>query len=389
MLDEAHRLRGLARGAVIAAAVQQALEHKLADTREQILSHFDADVQDRLRVHREQAKERSRNNSITLVLQGAASRLSSRELATHQASTNCPSYTWTVPKAALDQRQRWMWDLLQHELRDSARFDQREALLTYRGTLAPHGRYHLDWRTAELGQPQFLGGDHVLAQTSVATALGRVLSAGCLVALVPQGATFARLLLFVGHGGVVAVQRMTVSAGRTEQVLVTVASLDDGALLPPELADRQWALPAKLELAVPVALPEVLTVAFADQEHQFVQGVHARSAALLDTEADKLGRWADDEKLALRLAIEALDEQIRDVQRQVRQVQMLEEKLALRRQERDLDRQRTDKRRALFEAQDRVDAERDRLLDELEAALRGEVVAEMVWVGRWRMEKLP
>ena len=42
-------------------------------------------------------KERSRNNSITLVLQGAASRLSSRELATHLASTNCPSYTWTVP----------------------------------------------------------------------------------------------------------------------------------------------------------------------------------------------------------------------------------------------------------------------------------------------------
>ena len=43
------------------------------------------------------SKERSRNNSITLVLQGAASRLSSPELATHLASWNCPSYSWTAP----------------------------------------------------------------------------------------------------------------------------------------------------------------------------------------------------------------------------------------------------------------------------------------------------
>ena len=31
------------------------------------------------------------------MLQGAASRLSSRELATHLASWNYPSYSWTVP----------------------------------------------------------------------------------------------------------------------------------------------------------------------------------------------------------------------------------------------------------------------------------------------------
>ena len=42
-------------------------------------------------------KERSRNNSITLVLQGAASRLSSRELATHLASWN-----WELSKLYLD-----------------------------------------------------------------------------------------------------------------------------------------------------------------------------------------------------------------------------------------------------------------------------------------------
>ena len=324
-------------------ALRPAIEHKLADTREQILSHFDADVQDRLRVHREQAK------------------------------------------AALDQRQRWLWDLLRHEQHKTAIFAKTEALLTYKGPLCPHGRYHLDWHTAELGQHHFLGGDHVLAQTSVATAVGRALPSGCVVVQVPDGAAFARWRPFVGCGGVVAVQRLTVQAGRTEQALVTAASLDDGALLPQELADRLWELPATLAVAGPAGLPEVLAVALADQHQQFALGVQARNAALLDTEADKLSRWADDEKLGLRLAIEALDEQIKDVQRQVRQVQMLEEKLALRRTERDLDRQRTEKRRALFEAQDRVDAERDRLLDQLELALRGEVAVATVWIGRWRV----
>ncbi len=78
-------------------------------------------------------------------------------------------------------------------------------------------------------------------------------------------------------------------------------------------------------------------------------------------------------------------EGIAELQRQVRQVQTLDEKLALRRQERDLDRERTNRRRALYDQQDRVDAERDRLLDGLEAAVQAEVGVREVLRPRWRV----
>jgi len=321
------------------------IEHKLAETREQILSHFDAEVQERLRVHREEAK------------------------------------------AALNKRQRWLWDLLRYELNDSATFAKPEAMLTYHGTDAPAGRYHLDWRAAELGKLFFLGPDHRLAQTAIETAATRPLASGCLTFCLSNEAAFARLWPFAAQSGQLAVERLTVGVGAPEQFLLTIAAADSGQILPLKLTDLLWQLPAKLEKGdvVQMLSPE-LRVALDQRERDHEHQVQQRRAEMLDQEAEKLTRWADDEKLALKLDMERMDQTIKEVQRQVRLVHTLDEKLKLRREERDLDRLRSEKRRALFDAQDRVDAERNRLLEELEAAMESKTLRERLWLGRWRIE---
>ena len=172
-----------------------------------------------------------------------------------------------------------------------------------------------------------------------------------------------------------------------EEFLMTFASFGDNQLLPDDLTAMLFQLPAHFETdSSEVALPPVLIDALVDRGSELIDRVQEKAAKLLDTEAEKLSRWADDEKLALRLEIERLDEEINDLQRQVRQVQTLEEKLTLRRQERDLDRTRTEKRRALYEAQDRVDAERERLLDAMQLAIDGELDGARIWLGNWRLE---
>ncbi len=91
------------RGAYALQELARARRTDVEGLRNWVADHQTRGRGEQLEVAREakaQAKERSRNNSITLVLQGAASRLSSRELATHLAGWNCPSCPWTVPKAA-------------------------------------------------------------------------------------------------------------------------------------------------------------------------------------------------------------------------------------------------------------------------------------------------
>jgi adenine-specific DNA-methyltransferase len=173
-----------------------------------------------------------------------------------------------------------------------------------------------------------------------------------------------------------------------DDALFTVCLTDHGELLDAEMAERMWQLPAQGHAPVAAANPLLqgqLDAALQVSAAHHRERLRQQRAELIDQEADKLGRWAEDEKLALKLHLDRLDQEIGEVQRQVRQVQRLDEKLELRRRERDLDRQRSELRRSLFEAQDRVDAERGRLLDALEAVVSGEVRVQTVMTGRWRV----
>jgi superfamily II DNA or RNA helicase len=319
-------------------ALRPLIDHKLAETRDQILSHFDAEVQERLRVHRDAAK------------------------------------------AALDTRQRWLLDLLRFELDGQATFQPDEPALEL------HGQHlHLDWRVAEARGLTFLSQDHALAQAAVATALDRELVPACLHLRLPERGRVSRLEHFVGSRGWLAVERWTATGLAVDEHLLTVAVTDEGEVLDAELAERLWELEGEVGPVHGNPLDVLLQGGLDAQALVRLDALRQHQARLLDEESAKLSRWADDEKHALRLDLDRLDAEIQALQRQVRQVVPLEEKLALRRQERDLDRQRTDKRRALYEAQDRIDAARDRLLDDVERALQGRVERVRVLVVGWRI----
>jgi adenine-specific DNA-methyltransferase len=289
----------------------------------------------------------------------------------------------------LDRRQRWLLDLLRYELgrHGRAEFASDQPALTVKHP--PHsGRYHLDWRKAEAAGAHHLGEDHPLAASCIAVAVERQLRPGDLQLALPAGANAARWSGLAGQSGVWAVAMASAEGLGGDDALFTVCLTDQGQPLDGEVAERMWQLPAQGH--APAAAANPLLQGQLDAGLQ-VSAAHHRErlrqqrAELLDQEADKLGRWAEDEKLALKLHLDRLDQEIGEVQRQVRQVQRLDEKLELRRRERDLDRQRTELRRSLFEAQDRVDAERGRLLDALEAVVSGEVRVQTVMTGRWRV----
>ena len=98
---------------------------------------------------------------------------------------------------------------------------------------------------------------------------------------------------------------------------------------------------------------------------------------------EKLERWAEDLKQDLNRQIDELEEQIREAKKQARLAPDLTAKIALQKQAGELERQRNTKRKNLFEAQDQIAADKDRLLDDIAARLRQDVTESEVFTIRW------
>lgn len=63
-----------------------------------------------------------------------------------------------------------------------------------------------------------------------------------------------------------------------------------------------------------------------------------------------------------------------------------ETKIALQKHAGELERQRNAKRKNLFEAQDRIAADKDKLLDEVAAKLKQQVTETEVFTNRWKVK---
>ena len=86
-------------------------------------------------------------------------------------------------------------------------------------------------------------------------------------------------------------------------------------------------------------------------------------------EVGKLENWAEDLKLGLEREIKEMDRQIKEARRAAIGAPTLEEKLAGQKRIRELESKRGEKRRSLFDAQDDVDRQRERLINEVEGKL--------------------
>src|SRR5205823_9843433 len=121
------------------------------------------------------------------------------------------------------------------------------------------------------------------------------------------------------------------------------------------------------------------------RQNQISRVISDRNAQFFEAEADKLDGWADDLKVGLEREIKELDRQIREARRAATAALTLEEKVAGQKQIKTLESQRNDRRRSLFDAQDRVDKQRDELISQIEAKLTQTSSLQQLFTVRWRL----
>jgi hypothetical protein len=121
------------------------------------------------------------------------------------------------------------------------------------------------------------------------------------------------------------------------------------------------------------------------RQNEISRVISDRNAQFFEAEADKLDGWADDLKVGLEREIKELDRQIKEARRAATASLTLEEKLAGQKEIKILESQRNDKRRSLFDAQDRVDKQRDELISQIEGKLTQTSSIQQLFTVRWEL----
>ncbi|MDR0673387.1 MAG: DEAD/DEAH box helicase, partial [Zoogloeaceae bacterium] len=190
------------------------------------------------------------------------------------------------------------------------------------------------------------------------------------------------------RAGDLIVEKLSFTTARhTVEHLLIAAISDGGEEFDQDAAERLLTLPATIARE-PIALraPKLLETQLAAQHADRQQEAEKLNERYFMEESEKLEAWAEDRRIALDIRIKQLDREIRDARRAIRQLPTLAEKLegkrALKQQEQERDALMLD----YHEEKKRIEAEEDRLLEKIEAALAVTPHRQRLFAIRWRLK---
>jgi len=293
----------------------------------------------------------------------------------------------------LNHFEQQLMRLARHELDGTAAFINSssfrlDTLPDWIGDRAiPTGLYELPRRS---GEAHFFRLNHPLGEAIVHRASEHELPVGEVVFdYEGHDGRISALQSFVSKSGWMTVALFSVEAlGQSEDHLLIAAQCDDGELLSAEAASRLLTVGA--EPGAPTALPAnvepQLEAQLQTQQDSIRRNISERNARYFEAEANKLDGWADDLKVGLERELKELDRQIKETRRAATTALTLEEKLAGQKAIKALEAERAAKRRTLFDAQDRIDAQRAELIAQIEGKLEQKIDTCPLFTVRWRLK---
>ncbi len=337
--------------AQLRAELDADIQARMQETERLLLEHFDADIHDRLRTHRERAESQ------------------------------------------LDRVSRLFWLLTQHVLHGRARFDVNKLSFDLPEppvAAAPPGTYQLirkgdsvaekvleHARVYRLTHPL---GEYVLDQgrnTATPQALLRFeyRSAKPRISVVEQ---------LAGKGGWLQLNLLELDSFQREEHLVFTGCTDDDQVLDQETCEKLFQLTATV---VPIDLPVPNTL----QGNARRQLDAALSRALeqndkfFQQERDKLDAWAEDRIFAAEQALQDTKLKLKALKRQARLATSMDEARRLQDETRKVEGDQRRQRQDIFAVEDEIEARRDALIDALEKRLHRASHTRHLFTIRWEV----
>jgi hypothetical protein len=325
--------------------MQNDINSRLSDIREQVLQNFDIEVQERLRL----AKEKTR--------------------------------------AFLSRHEYVFWELTKYVLGGKAVFDDQNHTFTLTQSFDDFrpGKYRLYSSEAE-GEPYRLS--HPLAQYCLAVANGLDVPAGT-ISVSPDKTSLNVVIpdSLKNKNGYLVLSSLRVSAFDTEEYCIFTAYAKDGTPLSQEECERLFLCSGIEGEPHPPSqgFTEKLKASAEQRRLSKLQDIDSRNLAYFKEEEERIFRWEKDLLSAVEQELDTVKRQIREYERLSRTATTMEEKLSAERKVDDLEREKRKKRHELSDREDEIGQKRRKLLSDLDSRMVKETQFSDIFTVEWNV----
>lgn len=193
---------------------------------------------------------------------------------------------------------------------------------------------------------------------------------------------------FAGQSGELVVEKLTLTTKKQRvEHLIVAARSDSGTVLPIDVAERLLLVPAVLKANLTeLTVAKELLIQVEQQEADQLAAGNKRNERYFEEETGKLDRWAEDRRVALDIRLRQLDQEIKEARSAARQLPSLQEKMDAKRALKVLERERDSVMLDYHEEKKRIETEEDRLIAEVEDALKITPRRERIFSIRWQIQ---
>ena len=335
-------------------------------TNDDINAAFDR-LQTELVVEIDEAKKSARDQILAAMDDKVVERLKMQETSLHRS---------------LDEFKRALLLLARAELPDARFHDDHAERFDWEG-----GTYTTEWPLADdRGWNFFRLADGRLADQLVVRAMARnLISASVTFDYGAYDGNLGDIAARIGASGWMQAARLTLQTpARTFDEIIVAAVTDDGEELPGETAARMMHVPAHVGVLTNSATaPDGLAKLVSDRQATVVEQAQTRLGNFLEEEEERLDNWRDDARVSFDAQIKALAKEAKEKNKLSRAVQGLQEKVELQREANALKRQADDLNHQLYTRLREIDAERERMLDEIAEKLSLTPTLTPLFTIRW------
>lgn len=325
------------------AEMEENITATMEDTRRKLLENFDAEVHDRLKINLDRSKE------------------------------------------YIGRYERMLWAVTRHELRQHARFDDAYLTFTLKqtpdGLNVPIGGYGI--AKNDLSEHRYRLG-HPLAQHVIAKARDRDLN-GASIVFDYSGwpAKAVSIEPLVGRSGILTAHRLSFSGFDEQDHILFAAKTDEGQAIDPDIVRRLFEMPCRQADGEIGNERTRLDSILAQREQDVIEALKRQNAQWFADESQKLEKWAEDRVFAAEKELKDAKARILELKREARSVGSPEQQHGIQTQIQELEKSKRRLRQRIFEVEDEIIEERDRMISDLEARLQQDISKQELFAVRW------
>lgn len=289
--------------------------------------------------------------------------------------------TDNTTKTSLNRFETWLYYFLLYAAPDSKMISDTEIYAN--GTT-----YNLRWREVDGNNKVFMRKDdpyiHSLLEKAMETALPVAEVCFDYSSSRRKFSFFESMPVKIGW---LRVDKLTVEAFDIQEYIINTCVCDDGTVLDDDTVERMMELCSEaMEVSMPV--PDELEKSAAAKQADLLRNIEEQNKKYFLDECSKLDEWSDELKDNLYREIKDLDNEIKEKNKAANAMALtssLEEMLEAKDEVNKLKKLRDKKRRHLYDEEDRIAEENERLQDEMRKKLIGKTQLNTIFTIRFEI----